>query len=95
MKGATCHFCTRSFRNRQAVRAHLKSCAGYRQLPKAALPSVGSTPGTPGARETYPDVGPTWKPIPAANPPRSQTPRTAAGTGQKTTKGWPGGEFSR
>jgi len=85
MNGATCHFCRRSFRNRQAVRAHLKSCAGYRQLPKAALPSVGSTPGTPGARETYPDVGPTWKPIPAANPPRSQTPRTAAGTGQKTT----------
>jgi hypothetical protein len=85
MKGATCHFCSRSFRNRQAVRAHLKSCAGYRQLPKAALPSVGGTPGTPGSRGRYPDVGPIWKSIPDANPPRSQTPRTAAGTGRKTT----------
>ncbi len=85
MNGVTCHFCSRSFRNRQAVRAQLKSCAGYRQLPKAALPSVGSKPRTPDSRDTYPDVGPTWRPIPDANPPRSQTPRTAAGTGQKTT----------
>jgi cation transport regulator ChaB len=38
MKGATCHFCGQRFRNRQAVRAHLKGCAAYRQLPEANLP---------------------------------------------------------
>ncbi len=84
MKGATCHFCNRSFRNRQAVRAHLKSCAAYRQRP-AALPSVGSTPGTPGPQDTDPGLDATWEPIPDATPPRSHTPRIAAGTGQKTS----------
>jgi hypothetical protein len=85
MKGATCHFCSRSFRNGQGVRAHLKSCAAYRQRPKAVLPSVGSTPGTPGARDTYPALDATWEPIPDATPPRSHAPRIAAGTGQKTS----------
>lgn len=44
MNGATCKFCGKSFRNKQAVRAHLKTCPAYRQLPKAALPSIGSKP---------------------------------------------------
>lgn len=84
MKMATCHFCNHSFRNRQAVRAHLKSCARYRQLlPKATLPSIGSTPGTVGARDTPPRVGPTWEPVRDASPPRPQTSRSAAGTSQK------------
>ena len=85
MKAATCHFCRRSFRNRQAVRAHLKSCASYRQLPKAGLPNVGSQPGTQGSRDRDPGIGQNWEAIPDANPPRSQTPRSAAGTGQKAT----------
>jgi hypothetical protein len=80
MKGAICHFCGRSFRNRRAVRAHLKTCAAYQQLPKADLPSVGST--SPGARDT--DVGATWEPIQEATLPRPHTPRIAAGPGRKT-----------
>jgi hypothetical protein len=83
MKGATCHFCGGSFRNRQAVRAHLKSCPGYRQLPKATLPNVGSKPGTLGSRDTHPRLGPTWEPVPDANPSRPLASPSAAGTGQK------------
>ena len=30
MNEATCHFCGASFRNRQAVRAHLRHCPAYR-----------------------------------------------------------------
>ena len=40
MNSATCHFCGQGFRNRQAVRAHLKACSAYRQMPQAQLPSV-------------------------------------------------------
>lgn len=47
MNRATCKFCGRSFRNQQAVRAHLRSCPAYRQRPKAALPSIGSQPKPP------------------------------------------------
>ncbi len=83
MKGATCHFCGWIFRNRQAVRAHLKSCAAYRQLPKASLPSIGSKPATLGSRDKRPDVGPTWAPVPDASQPRPQASRSAAGAGQK------------
>lgn len=46
MTTATCHFCHESFRNSQAVRAHLKACPAYRQLPKANLPK-GSAPKAP------------------------------------------------
>lgn len=44
-KHATCQFCHREFKNQQAVRAHLRHCAAYRQktalgsVPKAGLPS--------------------------------------------------------
>ncbi len=44
INSAKCHFCDKPFRNRQAVRAHLKGCAVYRQMPKATLPNVGITP---------------------------------------------------
>ena len=47
MKGATCNFCGGSFRNRQAVRAHLKGCAAYRRMPKASEPSTGTEPQAP------------------------------------------------
>ncbi len=30
MNEATCRFCRKSFRNRQAVRAHLRHCVAYR-----------------------------------------------------------------
>ena len=82
MKGAICHFCGRSFRNRQAVRAHLKNCARYRRLPKATLPSVGSKPGTLGAQDTDRGVD-LWQPVPEASPPRPQPSRSGAGVGQK------------
>src|SRR5215467_840372 len=81
MKGAICHFCGRSFRNRQAVRAHLKTCADYQQLPKADLPSIGSAPGKPSSRGTYPHSP--WEPIQEATPPRPHISRIAAGTGRK------------
>jgi len=31
MNDATCHFCHKNFRNRQAVRAHLRHCVAYRR----------------------------------------------------------------
>lgn len=78
----TCHFCTRTFRNRQAIVAHLKSCPDYRRLPKATLPNVGSKPGTLGARDTHPPVGSTWQPVRDAAR-RPQTSRSAPGTSRK------------
>jgi hypothetical protein len=81
MKVATCNFCRRSFRNTQAVRAHLKACPAYGRLPKAPLPRVGNKPRTvsapdsdPGVRSPSEDVRPT--------PPRPQPARIVAGTGQ-------------
>lgn len=83
MKGATCNFCGKSFRNRQAVRAHLKGCPDYRQMPKATVPSVGSTPGTSGLRDRNPHTQLTPDPGPARDRPRHPTPRIAAGASQK------------
>jgi hypothetical protein len=53
MTEARCNFCGKHFRNRQAVRAHLRSCPAYRHAPKAAVPSLGSLPETSGRRSTY------------------------------------------
>jgi len=58
MTEARCNFCGKRFRNRQAVRAHLRSCPDYRHAPKAAVPSTGSRPGTIGLRGTYPGLLP-------------------------------------
>lgn len=55
MNTATCHFCHKNFRNRQAVRAHLRHCAAYRRrqskprsprrrLPGRSLPTGRSLP---------------------------------------------------
>lgn len=72
MKGATCHFCGQNFRNRQAVRAHLKGCAAYRQLPKAKVPSIGSQAATRSGRGPDPDPG--SRPAPDAGPPLRRQP---------------------
>jgi hypothetical protein len=58
MTEARCNFCGKSFRNRQAVRAHLRGCPDYRHAPKAAVPSTGSQPRTIGLRGTYPGLLP-------------------------------------
>ncbi len=58
MMQATCNFCGKHFRNRQAVRAHLRSCPAYRREPKAAVPSTGSQPRTIGRRSRYPGLLP-------------------------------------
>lgn len=62
MEQATCNFCGQRFRNRQAVRAHLKGCAAYRQKPKATLPSLGSKPRTAGLGDRHPGTRPTRTP---------------------------------
>ncbi len=56
MTEARCNFCGKSFRNRQAVRAHLRGCPDYRHVPKAAVPSTGSQPRTIGLRGAYPGL---------------------------------------
>src|SRR5260370_39527079 len=58
MTEARCNFCGKRFRNRQAVRAHLRGCPDYRRAPKAAVPSTGSQPRTIGLRGTYPGLLP-------------------------------------
>jgi hypothetical protein len=58
MTEARCNFCGKHFRNRQGVRAHLRSCPAYRHAPKAALPSTGSLPETSGRRSTYQGLPP-------------------------------------
>ncbi len=45
MNQAQCNFCGESFRNAQAVRAHLKACPAYRQVPKADVPRERSALG--------------------------------------------------
>ena len=75
MTGARCRFCGRTFRNQQAVRAHLKACASYRQLPKAAVPSKGSVPGTRRGDSSTPMLGVTQEAMPAAERPRRPAPR--------------------
>ncbi len=77
MTGARCNFCSRTFRNQQAVRAHLKACPAYRHLPQAAVPSRGSAPGTPRVRPSTPVPRLTREPMPAAEHPGRQAPRPA------------------
>jgi len=77
MKGATCHFCGQNFRNTQAVRAHLKGCAAYRQLPKATVPSIGSKAATLSGRGLDPGSRPAPDPGPLKDPLRRQPPRIA------------------
>ena len=83
MKVATCNFCRRSFRNTQAVRAHLKACPAYGRLPKAPLPRAGNKPRTVGAPDSDPGVRSPWEDVPRPTPPRPQPARIVAGTGQK------------
>ena len=81
MKPAICNFCHRSFRNTQAVRAHLKACPAYGRLPKATLPRVGNKPRTVGAPDSDPGVRSPWEDV-RPTPPRPQPARIVAGTGQ-------------
>jgi hypothetical protein len=74
MTGARCSFCGRTFRNQQAVRAHLKACPSYRQLPKAAVPRTGSVPGTPRGRPRTPVPGFTRDPVPDDSAPDARRP---------------------
>lgn len=81
MTGARCNFCGRTFRNQQAVRAHLKSCPAYRQLPKATVPRVGNTPGTSRSRTSAPGTPPVPEPKPEDSRPRRQAPLPASDSG--------------
>jgi hypothetical protein len=81
MTGARCRFCGRTFRNQQAVRAHLKACPSYRQLPKAVVPSTGSAPGTPRVRSSPPVPGLTREPMPDAERPRRPASRPSPHAG--------------
>src|SRR5713226_6378221 len=83
MKPAICNFGHRSFRNTQAVRAHLKACPAYGRLPKATLPRVGNKPRTVGAPDSDPGVRSPWEDVPRPTPPRPRPARIVAGTGQK------------
>ena len=83
MKTATCNFCRRSFRNTQAVRAHLKACPAYGRLPKATLPKVGNKPRTVSAPDWDPGVHSSPEGVPWPTPPRPQPAPIVTGTGQK------------
>jgi hypothetical protein len=83
MKPAICNFCRRSFRNTQAVRAHLKACPAYGRLPKATLPRVGNKPRTVSAPDRDPGVHSPWEDVLRSNLPRPQAVRIVAGTGQR------------
>src|SRR5215467_9270362 len=83
MKSATCNFCRRSFRNTQAVRAHLKACPAYGRLPKATLPSVGNKQRIVGAPENNAALGSTWEPVLQSPSPRAQAAHIVSGSGQK------------
>ena len=83
MKPAICNFCRRSFRNTQAVRAHLKACPAYGRLPKATLPRVGNKPRTVSAPDKNPGVHPSREDVPRPTPPRPQPALIVTGTGQK------------
>jgi len=85
MKPAICNFCQRSFRNTQAVRAHLKACPAYTRLPKATLPRVGNTPRTVSVPDRDPGVDSPWENVPWSNLPRPQRARIVPGTGQKAS----------
>ena len=71
MTEARCNFCGKHFRNRQAVRAHLRGCPDYRPAPKAAVPNTGSQPKAIGTRSTYPGLLPS---------PNSVEPASAEGS---------------
>jgi hypothetical protein len=77
MTGARCNFCGRTFRNQQAVRAHLKACPAYRHLPKALVPSIGSAPRTSRVSPSTPVPRLTREPMPAAEHPGRQASRPA------------------
>src|SRR6266849_3749135 len=81
MKAATCNFCRRSFRNTQAVRAHLKACPAYGRLPKATLPRVGSKRRTVSAPDRDLGVDSSREDVPRPTPPRPQPALVV--TGQK------------
>ena len=83
MKPAICNFCHRSFRNTQAVRAHLKACPAYGRLPKATLPRSGNKPRTVGAPDSDPGVRSLWEDVQRPTPPQPRPARIVAGTGQK------------
>lgn len=83
MKPAICNFCRRSFRNTQAVRAHLKACPAYGRLPKATLPRVGNKPWTVSAPDRHPGVHSSREDVPRPTPPRPQPALIVTGTGQK------------
>lgn len=83
MKAAICNFCRRSFRNTQAVRAHLKACPAYGRLPKATLPRVGNKPRPVGAPESDPGVRSPWEEVPRPSHPLPPAPRMVAGSSQK------------
>ncbi len=70
---AKCNFCDKPFRNRQAVRAHLKGCAAYRQMPQATLPNAGKRSPQ---RVSHTDDAPAFD-LETAEPER-QDPRQAA-----------------
>jgi hypothetical protein len=77
MNGATCSFCDRMFRNRQAVRAHLKACPTYRQVPKATVPTLGSKPRTPSLGDRHAGTRSSPTAMPKEDGPRRQPPRGA------------------
>jgi hypothetical protein len=83
MKPAICNFCRRSFRNKQAVRAHLKACPAYGRLPKATLPRVGNKPRTVSAPDRNPGVDSSREDVPRPTPPRPQPALIVTGIGQK------------
>src|SRR5712692_901788 len=63
MNEATCRFCRKSFRNRQAVRAHLRHCPAYRgrqaktRSRPARLPIRSLPIGTPVPQADVPEAG--------------------------------------
>ena len=88
MKGATCKFCGKSFQNRQAVRAHPKSCPAYKHLPKATVLTIGRKPETSALRGDQPSTRPT--PPSGKGSFRRPDTETAGLTG-----GWTGGSDRR
>ena len=63
MNEATCRFCRKSFRNRQAVRAHLRHCVAYRgrqaktRSRQARLPVRSLPIGRPVPQAEEPEAG--------------------------------------
>ena len=92
MKTATCNFCRRSFRNTQAVRAHLKTCPAYGRLPKATLPRVGNKPRTVGAPDSDRGVRSPGRTSRSQLRPDSRPPEAVpAPVRRPMSQGWPAG----